>query len=255
MRKKLATWAVLLWLPVASDAAETPISVSVLSNDAKFIGTSMGGALIVIRDVLTGEILVQGKTRGTTGDTKLLMAESRERGAVLRSTESARFDAVLELREPRRVEVSAHGPLAQTQSAVTVTQQRILLPGKDYSAGNGILLSMPGMSVDILKPAAHSVASQDQAGDLLVQANVVKMCGCPLREAGPWPADRYEVEARINHEENDSVSIVPLAFTGTSSLFEARLELSQPGSYEIVVTAFDPKTMDSGVDRTTVILD
>jgi|GEM_PF-3382068 hypothetical protein len=74
---------------------------------------------------------------------------------VLRTEGSARFDAVLDLKRPTRVRIEATGPLAQLQSASTVTEIWTLLPGKDYSEGNGIILRLPGMVVDVLAPPAH----------------------------------------------------------------------------------------------------
>ena len=56
-----------------ANAEPTKVAVRALSKGAKFIGTSMGGVRIVIRDAATGEILVQGLTQGTTGETKRIM--------------------------------------------------------------------------------------------------------------------------------------------------------------------------------------
>ena len=62
----------LLSLP---GVAQIPTSITVRAKavDAKFIGSSMGGAMIVIKDALTDSIMASGKTRGSTGDTKLIM--------------------------------------------------------------------------------------------------------------------------------------------------------------------------------------
>jgi len=62
--------------PTGAWAEPTDIVVRVLSKDAKFIGTSMGGMQVTLRDAHTGEILATGLTRGGTGDTKRLMHES-----------------------------------------------------------------------------------------------------------------------------------------------------------------------------------
>ena len=77
------------------------------------------------------------------------------------------------------------GPLAQVQGASTVTETWTLLPGKNYAKGNGLLLRMHGMVVDVLSPPAHlKTSGVDQ---IQVAANIVKMCGCPLSEETPWP--------------------------------------------------------------------
>lgn len=235
-------------------AKETLISVSVLSHDAKFIGTSMGGVNITIRDVIKGEILAQGVTKGSTGNTNKIMAETIRRHQKLRSEGSARFDTKLDIKKPTKVEISAYGPLAQPQSARSITQQRIIIPGKNYNDSNAILLHMPGMSVDILAPQAHLKRDFDPQGKLTLRANIMKMCGCPLRDQAPWKANDYEVEALIYKNGSELIATQELQFTGNDSQFTTEISLNQPGSYEIYVTAYDPRTKDSGMDITTVIL-
>ena len=64
MRKLLFTTALLMILAGISWAVPTTVTVRAKSKDAKFIGSHMGGALVVIRDAETGEVLAQGLTRG-----------------------------------------------------------------------------------------------------------------------------------------------------------------------------------------------
>ena len=73
-RYKLAVVAGLAAFSAAAHAEPTDIVVRVLSKDAKFIGTSMGGMRVTLRDAHTGEILATGLTQGGTGDTKRLIA-------------------------------------------------------------------------------------------------------------------------------------------------------------------------------------
>ena len=54
-------------------AVPTDITVRVRAKDAKFVGDTMGGARVTIRDAETGELLAKGVTTGTTGDTSLIM--------------------------------------------------------------------------------------------------------------------------------------------------------------------------------------
>ena len=68
----LACLAVLQALPAQAEL--TGITVRVRSKDAKFVGSSMGGALVTIRNADTGELLTKGVTVGTTGDTERLMS-------------------------------------------------------------------------------------------------------------------------------------------------------------------------------------
>ena len=45
-----------LWGLATASAEPTEITVRVLGKDSKFVGTSMGGMRIVLRDAVTGEI-------------------------------------------------------------------------------------------------------------------------------------------------------------------------------------------------------
>ena len=62
-RYKLAVVAGLAAFSAAAHAEATDIVVRVLSKDAKFIGTSMGGMRVTLRDAHTGEILATGLTQ------------------------------------------------------------------------------------------------------------------------------------------------------------------------------------------------
>jgi hypothetical protein len=240
-----------LLTPLFLLAMPTPVSVSVLSSDAKFVGSSMGGMQVTIRDSLTGELMASGKTLGSTGDTSLIMNETRGRDDVLTTEGSARFDVELDLLRPTAVTIEVSGPLAQMQSLATVSETRVLLPGKDYSTGNGILIHLPGMIVDVLLPRAHI---KTDAKTIEIVANVAKMCGCPIGEDTPWQVERYTVEAHLYKAGGAFIRSEPLIYTGTHSTFAAPITLVEPGAYEIIVTAFDPKTKDSGADTTTINL-
>ena len=86
MRRAIVlTCLFLLLAAVPSLAEETRITVHVLSHDAKMIGSSMGGARVTIRAVDTGELLAEGVTRGTTGDTEKLVVEPARRGVPVSS--------------------------------------------------------------------------------------------------------------------------------------------------------------------------
>ena len=90
--------------PVAALAAETRVVVRAISKDAKFIGSSMGGVRIVLRDKQTGAILTTGVTQGDTGDTKVIMRTPRQHGAAIATATSAKFETVLDLAQPTLVD-------------------------------------------------------------------------------------------------------------------------------------------------------
>lgn len=156
--------ALLLALAAAAPAfpEETAVTVRVLSRDAKFIGSSMGGARVTLRDAETGELLAEGVTQGSTGDTARLMRTPRERGTTFATPGAAAFETTLDLSRPTLVEIAAFGPLAQRQSAVSASTTRWVLPGKGLTGGDGVVLELAGFAVDVLAPPAHSdVAGQE----------------------------------------------------------------------------------------------
>lgn len=159
MRATICVAAALLLaaLPVPLGAEETAVTVRVLSRDAKFIGTSMGGARVTIRNASTGELLAEGVTTGSTGDTGRLMTDARERGEGLATPGAAAFEATLDLDRPTLLEITAYGPLAQLQSAVSASTTRWGIPAKGLDGGDGVVLELAGFAVDVLAPAAHQV--------------------------------------------------------------------------------------------------
>jgi hypothetical protein len=66
--------------PAVASAEQTEIIVRVLAKDSKFVGTSMGGMRIILRDAHTSEILATGLTQGGTGNTKLIMLRTKAAG-------------------------------------------------------------------------------------------------------------------------------------------------------------------------------
>jgi hypothetical protein len=172
---KIVISAILGLLAVTPAMAEpTRITVRVVSKDAKFVGTSMGGVLIQIRDAQSGALLAEGVTTGDTGDTKRLMLTDRKRSVPLSTADAAKFEVILDVEEPRWVEVTAYGPLAQRQSANRVSATQWVVPGKHITGGDAWLLELPGLVVDVLAPPAHlKLGGLPQRVDL--RANVMMM--------------------------------------------------------------------------------
>lgn len=228
-------------------AQQTTIVVRAQSKDAKFIGSSMGGALVTIRKESTGEVLASGIAKGSTGDTELLMRTPRSRHQQISTPGAAKFETTLELKQPVFVTVTATAPLAQKQSQVSSSTQLWLIPGKDIT-GDGIILEIPGFAVDVLEPRAHQSLA---TGEIPVRANIVMMCGCPTSDGGLWDSSEYEIRAIITQGEKELAN-VPLSFSGETSLYEGSFNAQQPGAYEITVYAYHQKTGNTGVDKTTV---
>lgn len=236
-------------LRAQSQAEATTIVVRAQSKDAKFIGSSMGGAHITITHTATGELLAEGITEGSTGDTGKLVIEPRERYGTLGTPGAAKFETDLHLKEPTLVTISATAPFAKRQAWATTSTQVWLLPGK-HITGDGIILEIPGFVVDVLSPQTHQTLTEEE---ITIRANVVMMCGCPTSEGGLWDSSDYEIEAIIR-KGGEIIDTVPVEFTGQTSTYEATYRASGSGAYEIMVTAYHTATGNTGVDKTTVVI-
>jgi hypothetical protein len=233
-------------------AAPTTITVRVKSKDAKFVGTTMGGALVTIKDAQTGELLAKGVTTGGTGNTEKIMIAPVKRGVPISDESAAQFTATIDIDEPRLVEVSAYGPGANLQAANKITETQWVVPGKNITQGDAWLLELPGFVVDILAPPAHSMQGRNPS-DVEIRANVTMMCGCPITPGGLWDANAYEVAALL-YRNGKRVGTLPLKFAGSVSQFSAVWSVTEPGTYQATVYAYDPATGNTGLDSTTFLI-
>lgn len=226
----------------AGDLVPTRLLVRAVAQDAKIIGSGVGGARITVRDAATGEVLARGIQRGGTGDTERIMRDPVERGEPVYDTDGAAgYTATLMLRRPTRVEVTAEGPLAAPPASRELTSKTLwMLPGR-HLEGQGLVLELHGFFVEILAPETAGVA----AGEVQVRARVRMMCGCPTRPGGLWDADRYEMVARLLRGGR-TVAEVPLGFTGETSVYEAALPVEEPGSYRLEVLVADADRANLG---------
>ena len=235
-------------------AAPTKVTVMVRAKDAKFIGSSMAGVLITVRNVDTGELLARGVTTGSTGDTEKTMKKPLQRGVSLSDEKSARFTATIDISEPTLLEIRGYGPLAQRQSAGTVSVTQWLVPGKHINSGDGILLEMPGFAVDILAPPAHrQLPEEELPRKIEVRANIIMMCGCPVMPGGVWDANRLEVKVLVKKNGLPDGEF-SLSYAEESSQFKGSLEVREKGVYQVTVYAYDPSNGNTGVDSTTVVV-
>jgi hypothetical protein len=211
-----------------------------------FIGTSMGGANIIIRDVESGAILAEGRTHGDTGSPATVIQEPRTRGERLSDSSTAKFETHLNLSEPTLVSIEAWAPSTQRQSRIKASTQLWLLPGKDVD-GDGVILEIPGFAVNILSPQPAERVQLSNLRSVPITLNVVMMCGCPVTPGGIWDANQFEVAGIVKHN-GIPVDTVSFVYGGKPSTFQGNLELHGPGSYEIQTYAFDPQTGNAGVD-------
>lgn len=237
--------AALLLMVGNAGAVETSIVVRVLAKDAKFIGTGMGGAMVEIRNADTGEMLASGLTQGGTGDTGLIMNSPRERNKAI-AEGAASFAATLDISEPTRIQISAEGPAGMPESANRVSLSQWLLPGKHLVMGDGVVLEMPGFALQTLAPAADAALAV--GSDVKVAVKMVMMCGCPITPGGLWDADKIELSASVV-VDGKPLGSWPLQFAGEASVFHVQVPADRAGAYQVVVTAYDTVTGNTGLQR------
>lgn len=251
--KKIIFLIILCLFSLNIYATPTKVTVRAKSKDAKFIGSSMGGALVIIRDRSTDEILAKGKTEGTTGNTNLIMSDPKERYKSISDEETAKFVGEIDLEEPTFVRIEVFAPFNKKQATVAASTEVWLIPGRDI-LGDGIILEIPGFVVDIINPRTHQyipLASLEN-GIIDIKANVVMMCGCPISDGGIWDSNQMLVKALI---KKDGKKVTELALRiRSTSLFEAKYEVESAGTYEVIVYAYSLKNQNTGVNKTNFII-
>jgi hypothetical protein len=211
----------------------TTIAVRVIARDGKFLGDDIGGAQITVRDAHTRELLSQGITSGGSGPNGCdgVMCVRLRRGEPIPTTGASVLNVTLDLDGPRQIEVTAYGPLAARGSANTVSATQWVYPGKNITAGDGFLLELPGLIVQIVDPPTHFAPQVLQ--ELHIHANVAMMCGCPIE--------------------------VPLAFTkippanAPGQFTGTWIPPAAGGIFEIMVYAYQSSTGNTGVDVATLV--
>lgn len=235
-------------------AQSTKVVVRARAKDAKFIGTGIGGAYVVIRHDLTGEILAQGLTTGTSGNTDLMLKTPHQRYDRLTDDQTARFEANLKLDAPTFVTIEATAPINRKSAAVKASTQLWLIPGKAID-GEGIILEIPGFMLDILEPQTHQVLSLNALKDsqIKLKINLVMMCGCVITKGGVWNSEQIEVKAFVK-KDGVARGEVPLNFAGMDNIFEGSLPIKEKGMYEVQIYAYDRITKNTGLDRMNFVI-
>ncbi len=251
--KTLTTLLVLL-IPAFTFAQTTRVIVRAQAKDAKFIGTGIGGAYVIIRNDLTGEILAKGLTAGNSGNTDVLMNQPHKRHDRLTDDQTAKFEADLKLDAPTFVTIEATAPVNRKSSAVKASTQLWLIPGKPIDE-DGIILQIPGLMVDILEPQSHQVITQTSLKDnqLKLRINLVMMCGCVINKNGVWKSDNLEVKALVK-KDGTKFGEVPLSFASQDNIFEGMLSVKEKGMYEVQIYAYDRVNKNTGMDRINFVI-
>ena len=231
----------LSFLPLVAQAEHTQVMIRAMAVDAKFIGTSVGGVRVTIKDAETDELLDEGWVHGGTGDTDRLIKNPVQRGDMLADNNTAGYLATVDIDTPRLVKITLFGPYAYRQSLQEASVTTWLIPGKDL-LGDGITIKMPGFIAD-----GWTQVLQDGVVEFYLNASL--MCGCPIKKNGLWNPDDYEAKAILMQDEK-KIDEIPLSFTGPIGIFSAKTQLKKNGHYKAILYVVDTKTGNVGVDRT-----
>ena len=154
----------------SAEKISTKIIVRVVSKDAKVIGSGVGGALVRIKNLETGEILAQGKQEGGMGDTDRIMVQPRRRGETLYGTpDAAFFQAEILLGKPTQVEIYTEAPLSYPHAIQKGSKTLTLIPGKNI-LDEGVIIELNGLIVNILNPSPKE--SLKKGEEVLVRVEV-----------------------------------------------------------------------------------
>jgi hypothetical protein len=129
-----------------SEAVQTKLVIRAKSKDAKFVGSKMGGATVVVTNSETGKVLAEGLTTGGTGNTQKIMIEPKTRFGQI-AEGAAKFETSIDIDEPTLVTIDVAGPYAHRDNMIKSSTQMWLIPGKDI-VGEGIIIEVPGFSID-----------------------------------------------------------------------------------------------------------
>ncbi|MEX0706663.1 MAG: hypothetical protein WD078_01770 [Woeseia sp.] len=236
--------AATMAVPATITAETTRIPVHILSQDAKLIGSGVGGVWVTVTDTATGEVLAQGAHEGATGDTrKIMRLDPQKRDTVLFDTEgAAAFMAEFDIDEPTVVRISAAGPLGNPDASMRATTEMLVAPGATVT-GDGVVLTLHGLNIEVLESAAASVGEP-----VRILANVGMMCGCPLTPGGLWDADSVTLTARLLRD-GEVVAEGKLAYAGEPSRFAGAVTPPEAGAYVLEVLGEQPSKANFGRAR------
>lgn len=242
--------AAMLAIPATVAAEPTPITVRVLSDDAKFIGTTLGGAHVVIRDAETNAVLAEGVTSGITGNTDRIVNTPRARHGSIAGEGDAGFSATIDIDAPTRVRIDAHGPVDHPQASAEASQTLWMIPGRPPHGADGVILTLSGLIVDFGAPS--SFGREFSAGtEVPIAVEVAHLCGCPLTPGGTWDADQYEISYSVTRD-GAAVTDGDLSYAGTATQFAGAFTPAESGVHTISVIAYHPITGNTGIGSRTI---
>jgi len=173
------------------------------------------------------------------------MNTPKERYASIGEGASA-FETTISLTKPQQVTIQAIAPVNHEESSVFAQTQVWLVPGKHID-GNGVILEIPGFVIDGLYPQTHQGFSIEEDERIELKANIVMMCGCTISEGGLWDSNQMEVDAMV-YVNGEYWKTIEMKNTEANT-FTANLALEKTGSHEVIITAYNSTSQNTGVEQ------
>ena len=204
--------------PHLNQQKSTTILVRVVAHGSMVLGKDVGGALVTITDVASGQILASGLQQGDAGDQNQIMRTPRLMGEPLYSSRaSAAFTTTLELTHPILVDIAAEGPLAYPASAQRVTTRTWLIPGQDMTH-DGIVLALYGYIVRIEHPTpGDPLIAKD---DVMLRASIRTLSGALVRPHGDWDSRKVHIYSEVLIGDR-ILERLEMFYSGDNANFEA----------------------------------
>lgn len=243
---------VVAGLPTPSSSAAdstSRLTVRVQANAAKWVSSEVGGAIVVVKDASTGQVLRSGRVVGTSGDTVAIMDDARtplQPTPVLDAAASVTF--TFGFSRPRRLIVEAYGPLVGPTPVSQTSAQVWIAPGDDQN----LAVTLHGLVVTVVSPAPHTAVTSSGAVPMTVTVSVQMLCGCPISTTSPWIPGLYRVRALVRAPGLPAQS-VPLTYQSTDT-FAGNVTFPGPGMYDVIVVADMPGSGNTGASATSVVI-
>jgi hypothetical protein len=148
----------------------TKVVVRVVAKDAQVIGSGVGGALVRIKNLETGEVLAEGKQEGGTESTDRIMIQPHRRGETIYGTfGAAYFEAKIPLDRPTEIEIYAEAPLGYLHAMQKGSKTLLLIPGR-HIVGEGVIIELNGLIVNVVSPSPKETLKKGE--EVLVRSEV-----------------------------------------------------------------------------------
>ena len=231
-----------------NDLKPTTILIRVVGHGSMVIGKDVGGARVMITDVVTKQILATGIQQGEAGDQNEIMRTPRlMEEPHYSSRPSAAFIATFDLLRPTLVEVTAEGPLAYPASLQRASTTVWLVPGQDMT-NDGIVLHLYGYIIQIAHPRSGTpLIAKD---DVILRASVRTLSGALVRPHGDWDSRKIQIYGELMIGER-ILERIQLFYNNERAGFEAPffvpLHKDAPDGITLRVIASDPAGGNVGI--------